>query len=101
MALKSVQAVILAAGKSSRFKTGKTKLVEKFVDKEMILYPTSLLVRLKASCYTCRRISKKLLKKQSINNFRTMLRLYTKQNNSEQGMLLRVHNLPGPAITSL
>ena len=47
MALKSVQAVILAAGKSSRFKTGKTKLVEKICGQEMILYPTSLLVGLK------------------------------------------------------
>lgn len=47
MTLKSVQAVILAAGKSSRFKTGKTKLVEKICGQEMILYPTTLLVSLK------------------------------------------------------
>lgn len=42
MALKDVQAVILAAGKSSRFKTGKTKLVEKLCGQEMIIYPTQL-----------------------------------------------------------
>ena len=42
MALKDVQAVILAAGKSSRFKTGKTKLIEELCGREMILYPTKL-----------------------------------------------------------
>jgi bifunctional UDP-N-acetylglucosamine pyrophosphorylase / glucosamine-1-phosphate N-acetyltransferase len=47
MALKGIQAVILAAGKSSRFKTGKTKLVEKLCGHEMILYPTKLFVSLK------------------------------------------------------
>lgn len=46
MALKDVQAVILAAGKSSRFKTGKTKLVEKLCGQEMILYPTKLFTSL-------------------------------------------------------
>lgn len=46
MALKDVQAVILAAGKSSRFKTGKTKLVEKLCGHEMILYPTKLFTSL-------------------------------------------------------
>jgi len=38
-----LQAVVLAAGKSSRFKTGNTKLVEKICGKEMILFPTNLL----------------------------------------------------------
>lgn len=46
MALKDVQAVILAAGKSSRFKTGKTKLIEKLCGHEMILYPTKLFISL-------------------------------------------------------
>lgn len=46
MALKDVQAVILAAGKSSRFKTGKTKLIEKLCGHEMILYPTKLFTSL-------------------------------------------------------
>ena len=43
MAFANVQAIILAAGKSSRLKTGKTKLVEKICGREMILYPTKLL----------------------------------------------------------
>ncbi len=43
MAFSNVQAIILAAGKSSRLKTGKTKLVEKICGREMILYPTKLL----------------------------------------------------------
>ena len=46
MAFTNVQAVILAAGKSSRLKTGKTKLVEKICGREMILYPTTLLHKL-------------------------------------------------------
>lgn len=44
---RNTQAVILAAGKSSRFKTGKTKLVEKICGQEMILYPTKLLIESK------------------------------------------------------
>lgn len=46
MTLKSTQAVVLAAGRSSRFKTGKTKLLEKICGQEMILYPAALLVEL-------------------------------------------------------
>ncbi len=46
MALKDVQAVILAAGKSSRFKTGKTKLIEKLCGQEMVVYPTKLFTSL-------------------------------------------------------
>jgi len=41
-----LQAIILAAGKSSRFNTGKTKLVEKICGQEMIAYPISLLEQL-------------------------------------------------------
>ena len=43
MAFTKMQAIILAAGKSSRFKTGKTKLIEKICGREMIAYPASLL----------------------------------------------------------
>jgi len=39
---KNFQAIILAAGKSSRFKTGKTKLLEKICGQEMILFATKL-----------------------------------------------------------
>ncbi len=46
MALKNTQAIVLAAGKSSRFKTGKTKLLEKICGQEMVVYPASLLVEL-------------------------------------------------------
>jgi bifunctional UDP-N-acetylglucosamine pyrophosphorylase/glucosamine-1-phosphate N-acetyltransferase len=42
MTTRNLQAIILAAGKSSRFKTGKTKLLEKICGQEMILYPTRL-----------------------------------------------------------
>lgn len=46
MAIKNVQALILAAGKSTRFKTGKTKLLEKICGQEMILYPLSMLAQM-------------------------------------------------------
>lgn len=43
---EKVQAVVLAAGKSSRFKTGKTKLIERICGQEMILFTTKLLAHL-------------------------------------------------------
>ncbi len=42
-----LQAIILAAGTSSRFKTGKTKLLEPICGRPMILYPTQVLRNLK------------------------------------------------------
>lgn len=44
--LKDIQAIILAAGKATRFRTGKTKLIEKICGQEMILYPTKLLEKM-------------------------------------------------------
>ncbi len=41
--LTGLQAIVLAAGKSSRFKTKRTKLVEKICGQEMVLYTTKLL----------------------------------------------------------
>lgn len=46
-----LQGIILAAGTSSRFKTGRTKLVEKICGREMILYPTDTLVKLNIPVY--------------------------------------------------
>ncbi len=43
---KSLQAILLAGGRSTRFKTGKTKLVEKICGQEMVLYATTLLEQL-------------------------------------------------------
>lgn len=43
--MKNIQAIILAAGKSTRFQTGKTKLLEKICGQEMIIYITKLLER--------------------------------------------------------
>lgn len=40
---KSLQAILLAGGRSTRFKTGKTKLLEKICGQEMVLYGTTLL----------------------------------------------------------
>lgn len=44
---QKVQAIILAAGKSTRFNTGRTKLLEPLCGQEMILYPTKLLSSMK------------------------------------------------------
>ena len=46
MIYNNIQAIVLAAGKSTRFNTGKTKLLEKVCGKEMILYATDLLEQL-------------------------------------------------------
>lgn len=46
MLANKVQAIVLAAGKSTRFNTGKTKLLEKLCGQEMILYTTQLLTQL-------------------------------------------------------
>jgi len=43
---KNMQGIILAAGKSTRFNTGKTKLLEKLCGQEMVIYITKLLARL-------------------------------------------------------
>ena len=40
---QKMQAIVLAAGKSSRFQTGKSKLVETICGQEMILFSTNLL----------------------------------------------------------
>lgn len=42
----NIQAIILAAGKSTRFNTDKTKLAEPVCGQAMILYPTKLLAQL-------------------------------------------------------
>lgn len=47
MIKRNVQALILAAGKSKRCKTGNNKLLEKICGREMILYPTKLLTSMR------------------------------------------------------
>ena len=44
--LSNTQAIVLAAGKSTRFNTGNTKLIEKVCGQEIILYPLSVLQEL-------------------------------------------------------
>lgn len=44
--LCNTQAIILAAGKSTRFNTGRSKLAEKLCGQEIILYPTKLFAEL-------------------------------------------------------
>lgn len=47
----NIQAIVLAAGKSTGFKTGKTKLIEKLCGQEMILYTTNLLQHMHVKTY--------------------------------------------------
>ncbi len=61
--LKNIQAVVLAAGKSTRFNTGKTKLVEKVCGQELILYPVSVLDKLKIPITVVVGYQKELVKK--------------------------------------
>lgn len=44
--LTDIQAIVLAAGKSTRFNTGNTKLIEKVCGQEILLYPLSVLQEL-------------------------------------------------------
>jgi bifunctional UDP-N-acetylglucosamine pyrophosphorylase/glucosamine-1-phosphate N-acetyltransferase len=44
--MNSIQAVVLAAGRSKRFNTGTSKLLEKICGKEMVLYPLDSLYEL-------------------------------------------------------
>lgn len=46
MSENKLQAIILAAGRSTRFNTGKSKLAEKICGQEMVLYATTLLEKL-------------------------------------------------------
>lgn len=46
---KRIQAIVLAAGKSTRFATGNTKLAERICGQEMILFVTTLLDKLAIS----------------------------------------------------
>ena len=46
---RSIQAIVLAAGKSTRFNTDRIKLLEKLCGQEIILYVSQLLQRLKIS----------------------------------------------------
>src|SRR5579872_930731 len=43
MTLEQLQAIVVAAGKSSRFATGRTKLVETLCGQKLIEYPLQLL----------------------------------------------------------
>jgi bifunctional UDP-N-acetylglucosamine pyrophosphorylase/glucosamine-1-phosphate N-acetyltransferase len=46
MSESTIQAVVLAAGKSTRFNTGNSKLLEKICGQELILYPLNLFSQL-------------------------------------------------------
>jgi len=45
--MKNIQAIVLAAGKATRFNTGTTKLTQKICGQEMVLYLTKVLAQMK------------------------------------------------------
>lgn len=64
---ENLQAVILAAGKSTRFNIACTKLAEPICGQEMILYPTKLLEKLSISTLAvvghCKELMQKIIEK--------------------------------------
>lgn len=70
---KNLQAIVLAAGKSTGFKTGKTKLVEKLCGQEMILYTTRLLEAMQLKTHVVvgyqKEIIEEIIKKQHTTYF--------------------------------
>jgi len=72
MSASDLQAIVLAAGKSSRFKTEKSKLAEKICGQEMILYVTKFLEELKIPTTAVvgyqRELIKKIIKKHHNNS---------------------------------
>jgi len=71
--MKNLQAIVLAAGKSTGFKTGKTKLIEKLCGQEMILYTTRLLEKMQLKTHIVVGYQKKsiesIIQKQHENYF--------------------------------
>ncbi|MFC1842326.1 bifunctional UDP-N-acetylglucosamine diphosphorylase/glucosamine-1-phosphate N-acetyltransferase GlmU [Candidatus Dependentiae bacterium] len=69
---EELQAVVLSAGKSTRFKTGNTKLIEKICGRPMILYPAKLLEDLGIdTCFVVgyqKEIIKKIVSQHATNN---------------------------------
>jgi bifunctional UDP-N-acetylglucosamine pyrophosphorylase/glucosamine-1-phosphate N-acetyltransferase len=68
MAVNNTQAVILAAGRSSRFNTGKSKLLEKICGQEMVLYLTKLLSNMNIPTTAVIGFQKELVK-ETITNY--------------------------------
>lgn len=66
---KTIQAIILAAGTSSRFKTGRTKLIEKICGRPMILYPTGIMQQLGLKTVMVVGFQKESIQEAVENNF--------------------------------
>ena len=66
---KTIQAIILAAGTSSRFKTGRTKLIEKICGRTMILYPTGIMQQLGLKTVMVVGFQKESVQEAVINHF--------------------------------
>src|SRR5258708_24057419 len=60
---KNIQAIILAAGKSTRFNTERTKLAQTLCGQAMILFPTKLLQQLQITTTTVVGYQQEVIKK--------------------------------------
>ena len=67
--ISSLQAIVLAAGTSSRFKTGRSKLIEKICGREMVLYPTEVLKNLNIPVLMVVGFQKDIIEETIRNNF--------------------------------
>jgi bifunctional UDP-N-acetylglucosamine pyrophosphorylase / glucosamine-1-phosphate N-acetyltransferase len=67
--MSSLQAIVLAAGTSSRFKTGRSKLIEKICGREMVLYPTDILKSLNIPVLMVVGFQKDIVEETVRNNF--------------------------------
>ncbi len=83
MNLMNIQAIVLAAGKSSRLKTGKTKLIEKICGQEMILYPTKVLDNLHIPTALVVGFQKELIKEVIATHFGKKINFI--EQNEQQG----------------
>lgn len=77
--MKNIQAIILAAGKSTRFQTGKTKLLEKICGQEMIIYITKLLERMNIPTTMVVGYQKELITQAVKNNHTTDIQFVTQE----------------------
>ncbi len=88
MNLMNIQAIVLAAGKSSRLKTGKTKLVEKICGQEMILYPTKVLNNLNIPTTLVVGFQKELIEEVITTHFGSKINFIEQKNQHGTGHAL-------------
>lgn len=85
---KKLQAIVLAAGRSTRFNTGKSKLVEKICGQEMILYATTLLEKLSLPTMVVVGYEREIVQSTIINRHGTTVNFITQYEQKGTGHAL-------------